>query len=269
MIDRLDQDTLLSSDGRFLYQGAIDPGWWIVTGPNGGYVAALMLRAMLETVGDEQRRPRSLTVHFTAPPREGPCMVRTSIEREGYKLMTVTARLEQEDRLAALAIGAFSKSRESLEFQQTSMPAVPPPEQCPLLERPPERLLPVGARWETRPCIGDALHSGSDTALTGGWIRPSSPRLIDPLLCAALTDAWPPAIFTRLRDDEPPMAVPTIDLSVHFRGQLPYEGAKPDDYYLVEFRSDTARDGFIEEDGIVWSRSGTLLAHSRQLSVLR
>jgi acyl-CoA thioesterase len=34
------------------------------------------------------------------------------------------------------------------------------------------------------------------------------------------------------------------------------------------FRSQTARDGFVEEDGEIWTRDGVLLAQSRQLALL-
>ena len=61
------------------------------------------------------------------------------------------------------------------------------------------------------------------------------------------------------------MAVPTIDLTIHFRSPIPpVVGA----WYLVVFRSQMATDGFVEEDGEVWSADGRLLAHSRQLAVL-
>ena len=40
---RFDRDTRVtaSSDGSF--EAAIDPGWWISRGPNGGYLAAILL----------------------------------------------------------------------------------------------------------------------------------------------------------------------------------------------------------------------------------
>ena len=38
-------------------------------------------------------------------------------------------------------------------------------------------------------------------------------------------------------------------------------------WFLVVFRSQMAADGFVEEDGEVWSRDGRLLAHSRQLAL--
>ena len=41
-----------------------------------------------------------------------------------------------------------------------------------------------------------------------------------------------------------------------------------DDWVLVVFRSTVASDGFIEEDGELWSRDGRLLAQSRQLAVV-
>jgi hypothetical protein len=37
---------------------------------------------------------------------------------------------------------------------------------------------------------------------------------------------------------------------------------------FVAFRSRMARDGFVEEDGEVWTRDGLLLAQSRQLGVM-
>jgi acyl-CoA thioesterase len=61
--------------------------------------------------------------------------------------------------------------------------------------------------------------------------------------------------------------VPTVDLTVHFRAAWPAD-LDPSDFALVVFRSRLARDGFVEEDGEVWTRSGVLLAQSRQLALL-
>ena len=64
------------------------------------------------------------------------------------------------------------------------------------------------------------------------------------------------------------MAVPTVDLTVHFRAPLPPPGARPEDSYLVVFRTRVAAGGFMEEDGELWSRDGVLLCQSRQLAVV-
>ncbi len=60
-----------------------------------------------------------------------------------------------------------------------------------------------------------------------------------------------------------PLAVPTLDLTVHLRGALP----RPGDWVLGRFRTRAARAGFLEEDGELWSRDGELLAQSRQLAL--
>jgi acyl-CoA thioesterase len=58
-------------------------------------------------------------------------------------------------------------------------------------------------------------------------------------------------------------AAPTIDLTVHLRAPLPREH----DYILIDVRSDSARDGYFEEDVRLFHRDGTLLAHGRQLAL--
>jgi acyl-CoA thioesterase len=81
------------------------------------------------------------------------------------------------------------------------------------------------------------------------------------VVIAAITDAWPPAVFSRL---EVPVGVPTIDLTIHFR-QTP--SGEPG-WTLVRFRTQVAAAGYLEEDGEVWSADGRLLAQSRQLAVV-
>ena len=63
---RFDRDTALVALGDGRFAGRMDPGWWIERGPNGGYVAAIILRALTMAVDDVDRSPRSFTVHFLA-----------------------------------------------------------------------------------------------------------------------------------------------------------------------------------------------------------
>jgi len=275
MANRFVTDTSVDAQGGGRYLGRIDPGWWIERGPNGGYVAALILRAVTAEVGDPDRRLRSFTVHYLAPPHEGEAEVAVTVERQGRSLTSVSARLSQDGVLLAIAVGAFSISRPSLEFRDLVMPTVAAPEDLPVLAPMPGPVL--RQRYEQRWAVGPRPFSGGDVALAGGWIRlagdeagpdpdPSATgtagdALVDQHLLVAFADAWMPPVFGRLAQ---PAAVPTIDLTVHPRDPIP---AGYDDWVLVVFRTSVASDGFIEEDGELWTRDGSLLAQSRQLAL--
>ena len=41
-----------------------------------------------------------------------------------------------------------------------------------------------------------------------------------------------------------------------------------DGWLLVRFRTRVAAEGYLEEDGEIWDRSGRLLAQSRQLAAI-
>lgn len=264
MNSKFDRDTAVTELEPGLFQGSVSRDWWIVFGPNGGFLAAMLVRAMGAAVADESRTPRSLTIHYTAAPGEGPVDIRTTVERAGRSLSTVTARMEQGERLIALAIGAFSRNRPAaVEYDELPAPDVPPPEDLPLIEPHPQ-MPRFSQQWEIHFAIGSPPFSGATDGPTvsGGWIRPREQHPIDAPLVAQLTDAWLPAVFVRLAQ---PDAVPTIDLTIHFRSELPL----PADYVLVSFESRLSKGGFVEEDGRIWSREGQLIAHSRQLALLQ
>jgi acyl-CoA thioesterase len=260
--NRFDRDTAVRLVGEGLYEGRIDPGWWIERGPNGGYVAAIMLRALTEGVADTERTPRSFTQHYLAPPVEGPVHVEVRIERAGRRVSFVSGRMVQAGRLVATSQAAFALPMAGVEFCDIVPPDVPPPESLAPLRGMPDPP-PFRDRYMTLWAIGALPLSRSSEAVTGGWIRFAEPRSLDHLLIAALTDAWMPSVFSRLDER---VGVPTVDLTVHFRATV--DPADADDWCLVRFRSQMAADGFVEEDGEVWSRSGRLLAHSRQLAML-
>src|ERR687897_2758294 len=90
-----DRETGVRPLGNGRYESSLDRAWWVHRGPNGGYLAAIALRALTDAVADEQRSPRSLTVHYAAPPGEGTLEIATVIERAGRSLTTCSARLEQ------------------------------------------------------------------------------------------------------------------------------------------------------------------------------
>ena len=265
---RFDRDTAVTYIEAGRYAGHMDRGWWIVNGPNGGYVAAVLLRALLLEVDDPSRSPRSLTIHYLRPPGEGPVDVHTVKERVGRGLTTASARLFQGDKLMAIAIGAFAAARPGFQMSDLRMPDLPRPETCQKLREKYANTVEMQKRYDSRWGLGDPFGTGSSRALVGGYIRFEEPRIVDALAVAAFTDSFPPAVFSRVTPDVAIGPVPTIDLTIHFRATLPLEGAKPTDYCVVTFRSNVAREGFIEEDSEVWSESGVLLAQSRQLALV-
>lgn len=268
MTTRFDRDTALRPLREGVHEGRIDRGWWVFEGPNGGYVGAIVLRALEAAVGDAGRAPRSLTIHYTARPEEGPVEIHTRVERAGSSLTTLSARMLQGDRLVALALAAFSKTRQAAELQHAAMPEVVPPEAAAPLPPPlPGVSLAIRERFDSRFAYGAPIGSQSDRAETGGWIRLAEPRLVDAPLLVAFADGWPPALFSHLARGVATRGIPTVDLTVHFRETLPLAGARPEDWTLVTFRTRVLREGFMEEDGELWSRDGRLLAHSRQLGV--
>lgn len=259
-----DTDTAVRPLGAGVYEADVHSRWWVGRGPNGGYLGAIVLRALTEALGDPERAPRSLTLHFVARPEAGPVRIVCALEREGRALSTLSARVTQDGRLITLALAAFSKAFPGVEYADATMPDVPWAEDV-------ERLSPEGAlpdfvaNFDLRWAVGDAPGSGSRRALSGGWLRLAEPRALDPLAATLYTDAWAPAVFSRL---EEPVAAPTVDLTVHFRTPLPPRGSSPKDHCLAVFRSSTASEGFWEEDGELWSADGVLLAQSRQLALV-
>ena len=226
--------------------------------------AALVLRAMTAAVDDPERAPRSLTCHYLRPPIIGDAEIRVTVERAGRSLSTLTARLEQDGRLATVAVAAFSTAFPTLGDYATPPPEAPGPEAVEVVP-PHPKAPPIAHQVEARPVFGAPIFSGADEALVGGWMRLAEPRPIDAVALAFYADAWMPAPWPRLTDLAP---APTVDLTIHFRIRLPLEGLDPAAPLLGRFRSTTSRDGFFEEDGELWAPDGTLLAQSRQLGIL-
>jgi acyl-CoA thioesterase len=248
-------------DGR--WRATCSERWFAPRGPNGGYLAAIVLRAAtgeLAATGHE-RPARSLTLHYLRPPAAGELEIVVAVERAGRRLTTVSVRVEQAGGLCVLGIGAFSEDFDSVADYADAAPDVAPPAE---LFQPPEGgpLPAIASRFRMAPAVGPTPLSGADQALTGGWIAfADGEQELDAPALAMLTDAWVPAPFTRLRE---PVGAPTVDLTIHFRSP-DAPAAEP---VLAVFSSRFSHGGFFEEDGELWSSDGRLLAQSRQLALL-
>ena len=245
------------------YLGRIDHSWWIMIGPNGGYIGAIVARAICDAAGDATRRLSSLTVHYLRVPAEGACEIEVHVERVGRRVSSVTARLIQAGQPIVLGIASLSVPQPSLSFDGLVSPEVPEPDSIllpPDSEPPP---IEMAQHFDNRPVFGNRLGSldSPGVARTGGWMRYLDPTPVDEVVLVALADAWWPPL---MEVSDEPMAAPTVDLTVHIRS-VP---ADPLQHVLGEFTSPLAGEGHTVEDGRLWSRTGRLLAESRQLAVL-
>jgi acyl-CoA thioesterase len=271
---RFDRATAIEQTGDSRYRADLDTGYWVVAGPNGGYLAALVVRAVEAAVADPARAVRTVTLHYPARPVEGPVDIEVRVERAGRSLSTVSVRMTQGGALVVLGLAACSPPWAGMAFEDATMPSVPAAADCGEIMAD-GGTLGIHERFDYRwavghaPFLADAPPVVPAPSYGGGWIRTAEPRPVDAAAIASFTDAWPPAVFARRDPDHVVLGVPTVELTVHFRRRLPLPDAAADDWYLCSFRSRTCAEGFVEEDGEIWSADGLLVAQSRQLAIAR
>ena len=166
---QFDRDIALEPISPGHYGVSIADTWNVLIGPNGGYIAAIILKGMKDTLGDVQTR--SVTFHFLSASLPGDANLHVNVEKRGRSLSTCTARLTQGDRTIAMCMATFASARESFTFRDFNMPEVPDPEDVPLEQRMSPEL--VGH-------VGDVRR---DAAGVGGGVTlvPALPRMDDRL----------------------------------------------------------------------------------------
>ncbi|WP_153504793.1 thioesterase family protein [Cumulibacter manganitolerans] len=245
------------------WAGAVHEGWDIVGNANGGYLLALLGRAMRDASG----RPDvvAMTAHYLSPGKPGEVRISPRVLKSGRSFATVTAEMYAGERILLHATGEFgdvSAVHGQIERVLGAPPELPPPDQCiravPAKDFPP----PVMRNFDLR------LHP-DDTgfldgrphgkALVRGWFRLLDDEPMDTLTLLLATDAFPPTIFNAAL---PVSWTPTVELTVHVR-------ARPRTEWLrCEFTSRFVSNGFLEEDGLVWDDEGRMIAQSRQLALV-
>src|SRR3954469_4778930 len=101
-------DTSVRPAGEGAFAASVSDQWAVPRGPNGGYIAAIVLRALEAAVADPARAARSLTLHYLRPPAPGACTVHVTVERAGRTLTSLSARLVQDEQVMVIALAAFA-----------------------------------------------------------------------------------------------------------------------------------------------------------------
>jgi acyl-CoA thioesterase len=122
--EALDQATRLDGDGGS-YSTCLSRAWEI-WGPNGGYLAAIALRAA--GMRAEIKRPTSFYCHFLRSPDFDRVELEVEVLRRGRRSESLSVRMSQHDKPVLQALIGTTADAPGHEHQQTQAPDVLPPE---------------------------------------------------------------------------------------------------------------------------------------------
>ncbi|TWV30332.1 thioesterase family protein [Streptomyces misionensis] len=265
-----DRDTAVFRREEGVYDLELSAGWTILGAVNGGYLLAVLGRAL----GDALPHPDPFTIsaHYLTASRPGKAVVRTRTVRTGRTLSTGQASLFQYDeegdeveRIRVLAsYGDLAGLPDDVRTTATP-PPIPPLEQCFGPEDGPDPLQggsAIAGRLMLKldpATLGWALGQPSGKGEMRAWFGLADGRDADPLSLLLAVDALPPTAFEMGLQGW----VPTVELTVHVR-QRPAPGP-----LRVSISTRNLAGGFLEEDAEVWDSADRLVAQSRQLARVR
>ncbi|MFE9257224.1 thioesterase family protein [Streptomyces sp. NPDC006879] len=250
-----------------VYDAELSAGWTIITAVNGGYLLALIGRALSQALPHPD--PVTVSAHYLTPSTAGPALVRTELIKSGRTLSTGQASLYQYDdsgaeveRIRVIARYGDLDSLPADVRTTATAPSLPPYDHClgredgpapipgssEITERLDLRLDPATAGW----AIGAPSGKGEMRA----WFGLADGRDADPISLLLAVDALPPTAFE--------MGLlgwaPTVELTTHIRCR-PAPGP-----LRISITTRNLAGGFLEEDAEVWDSADRLVAQSRQLA---
>lgn len=255
-------DTAVRPSGDGAFTVTLDPAWEI-WGPQGGYVAACALRAVGAT--NPGAAPASLSCHYLSVAQWGEVELRVAPRREGRGASAYRVEMVQEGRPILDAMVWTVSPGTGIEYDDTVMPDVDPPQAVPLVEE----LLPAGM-WPPFPFWTNLEYKLPDAgewpptpgpAVWRPWLRFVPPGELDDVWVDAarsvvLIDlaSWP-AVHARHAWQPLPYVAPTLDLNVAF-----HQPATGQDWLLCDSTVPLSTRGMFGWTARVWSERGQLHA---------
>ncbi|MET8676700.1 thioesterase family protein [Streptomyces sp. NPDC004647] len=265
-----DRDTAVTLRAPGVYGAELSEGWTIIRAVNGGYLLAMLGRALGEALPHPD--PFTITAHYLTPSRPGPAEIRTGTVRTGRTMSTGQASLFQiaddgteVERIRVLAsYGDLSSLPEDIRTS-AEPPSMPPYEDCLSTKDAPEGATPIPGstaitqRLDLRldpATAGWAVGAPSGRGEMRAWFGLADGRDADPLSLLLAVDGLPPTAF----DLGLTGWVPTVELTAHIRCR-PAPGP-----LRVAITTRNLAGGYLEEDAEIWDSEDRLVAQSRQLA---
>jgi acyl-CoA thioesterase len=233
---------------------------WEIWGPNGGYLAAIALRAAGAVAQIEH--PASFYCHFLSSPAFDAVQLDVSVLKRGRRAESLAVEMTQEGKPILHALVKTAVEAPGYSHQHPEAPEVPRPETLKAYEE----LLPSWRRppfsfWnnlERRP-VDQSLPDEPTAPVLREWtrFRPTA-CFEDPFLDAAraliLLDTFGfPAAYQRYRSWE--YLAPNLDTSAWFHRFNP-----SCEWLLIDHECLLADRGLMAVSGRVWDTEGGLLA---------
>ncbi|MEU2163388.1 thioesterase family protein [Streptomyces chengbuensis] len=251
-----------------VYDAELSAGWTIISAVNGGYLLALLGRALGEALPHPD--PFTVSAHYLSPSEPGPAVIRTETIRTGRTLSTGQASLFQyaEDgseveRIRVLATYGDLDALPDDVRTTARPPAIPAYQDCLGPSDGPAPAIPGSSAITERlnikldpATVGWAVGMPSGRGEMRGWFGLADGRDADPLSLLLTVDALPPTSFELGLKGW----TPTVELTTHIRCR-PAPGP-----LRVSISTRNLAGGFLEEDAEVWDSADRLVAQSRQLA---
>lgn len=251
---------IVGADGRYRARLSRD---WEIWGPNGGYVAAIALRAAGASA--PLPWPAAFSCHFLSVAQFGDVELQVTPLRTAKRAASLRVAMTQNGRAILDAMVWVVGDVGGLEHDVAPMPDVPPPRALQSMEDllGPEirNAHPFWQNLERRPLGWVPAERWKPTApLVRNWMR-FRPRatFAAPFLDAGRTlllidtMTWPAA--WRAHGDTGGYLAPSLDVNVQF-----HRSAPASEWLFVEATAPVATRGLVGGQARIWASDGQLLA---------
>lgn len=255
-----EQDTAVTPLADGCWQADLKYGWRIGSVPNGGYVLAVIGRALQQALPHQD--PLSINAFYMAPCALGPCDIKVEPLRASRSTSFATASLYQDGELKVRATAAYT-NLDQLTGETWVNSAMPDAPSFDSLADQRADLLEIHQRVDSRLFKGAEVFTQGQTPGTGefiAWLQHIDAAPIGSVDLLMFADIMPPPSFTLFG---PFGWVPTIELTVQCRA-VPVPGP-----LVGRMRARHLTRGIIESDCDLWDSAGNVVALARQTMKVR
>lgn len=256
-------DTAVAAAGEGRWRAALSEDWNI-WGPNGGYVAAICLRAAGAATG--LARPATIACHYLEFGQFDEVSLRVEVLRSTKRTAAAHVQMLQGDRrLADATVWAISDDLQGYEWDDAVAPDVPKPAEVTAPEATGGQSPYSFARNFEQRRVSTMTFEEWETFDGGPHVAQAWMRFVprstfdDPWIdaCRSLilldTWAWAAAASGLGADERGRYLGPNLDVTARFHAD-----ASNSDWLLVDARAPVASGGLIGTDVSVWTLDGKL-----------